>query len=247
MNGKFDHWYNHFESNKGHFDHILFDSSSWISPKEKSIIGKSIAIFQRGENSEGRNLIHAAKEWGDASYLKTIQSFIREEQNHAKILAVFMKENGIPPNRKNFSDSVFRKIRSWGTIEHSVYILVTAEMVAAVYYDALRNCTKSETLNDICIQILSDEEFHLEFQAYTLSHFYEKRNSFRRAWILFHHWVLTQGAILMVWKDHRKIFKTAGISFFLFVKSVNAVRNRTFRKMKNYSNKQALFLLNPNS
>ncbi|MGG0158230.1 hypothetical protein ABEY11_12450 [Bacillus velezensis] len=47
-------------------------------------------------------------------------------------------------------------------------MLLTAEAIAAVYYDALKNVTGSVCLQSICGQILIDEEQHFEFQAETL-------------------------------------------------------------------------------
>ncbi|WP_156734921.1 hypothetical protein [Bacillus velezensis] len=44
-------------------------------------------------------------------------------------------------------------------------MLLTAEAIAAVYYDALKNVTGSVCLQSICGQILIDEEQHFEFQA----------------------------------------------------------------------------------
>ncbi|WP_164672387.1 hypothetical protein [Bacillus velezensis] len=47
-------------------------------------------------------------------------------------------------------------------------MLLTAEVIAAVYYDALKNVTGSVCLQSICGQILIDEKQHFEFQAETL-------------------------------------------------------------------------------
>ncbi|MFG3444326.1 hypothetical protein ACGFZ1_06430 [Bacillus velezensis] len=44
-------------------------------------------------------------------------------------------------------------------------MLLTAEVIVAVYYDALKNVTGSVCLQSICWQILIDEEKHIEFQA----------------------------------------------------------------------------------
>lgn len=225
---EFYHWKSHFEKNVSHFDHINWKDDAF-STKDHQLIGHSIALFQRGENSEGKNLMSFARKWGNESYCECIELFIREEQRHAKILGAFMEIHLIPRSKGNWVDQVFRKLRTWGNLEHSVYILMTAELIAAVYYRALRDASDSNVLKQICRQILIDEEHHLEFQSYTLSLFYSNRNSFSKIWISFHHWLLVQGTILVVWKDHRKVLRKGGFGFFRFLYEVNCQRKKVKR------------------
>ena len=55
-------WHRHFQNNIHHFDHIDWTSSDHLTSAEKETILTSIQQFQKGENSEGKNLIRFARE-----------------------------------------------------------------------------------------------------------------------------------------------------------------------------------------
>lgn len=73
-------------------------------------------------------------------------------------------------------DNVFRRLRRYASLEQSVIVLLTAEIIAKLYYKALQKSTKSEVLIDLCNQILSDEEKHVQFQSETLHKFAQNRS-----------------------------------------------------------------------
>ena len=47
-------------------------------------------------------------------------------------------------------------------------VLVTAEVLAIPFYQALRDATRSSLLRAICVRILCDEASHLNYQALTI-------------------------------------------------------------------------------
>lgn len=216
----FTNWKKHFEINLAHFDFLNWSKTDRLNPEEKRRISSSLKQFQRGENSEGKHLIHFAKQFGDISYLETIKLFIKEEQRHAMVLGEFMKQNNIDRIKGHWVDGVFRWLRSLASLENSVIVLITAEIIAAVYYQALAKSTRSETLKAICGQILKDEEMHINFQSFTLQQFYLRRNLLSRFWIRLYHAVLMAGTTLVVWGGHRKVLKSGGFTLFVFSKNV---------------------------
>src|SRR5205085_5738703 len=119
----------------------------------KRCVGKSIAAFQLGEQSEGKGLLKAADSFAqntDNPYLSQItRLFIAEEQNHALLLRKFMELNGIPLLKHNWTDSIFRRLRKNVGFELSITALITAEIISVVYYDAMNNATKSHLLKRI--------------------------------------------------------------------------------------------------
>jgi hypothetical protein len=110
-----------------------------------------------------------AKSTGDAEYLEAIKLFIKEEQRDSQYLARFMNLANIPLARKIFVDTVFRSLRKLANLECSIGVLITAEIIAKVYYRALHDATQSIFLREICKQILRDEKFDVEFQAERLA------------------------------------------------------------------------------
>src|SRR5437762_1310696 len=140
-------WLRYFETNSRQLLVIPWERGAELSADEAAAIARSVAEFQRGESGEGRRLIRYARSYaeasGDSDYLAAIRLFILEEQRHARDLARFLQINNLPLARASFADGVFRRLRHVvGTLEISIAVLITAELMAQVYYDALRAATR---------------------------------------------------------------------------------------------------------
>lgn len=102
-----------------------------------------------------------------------------EEQRHARDLARFLRQNSIPTIKTTFADRVFRNLRHlFASLQISIAVLITAEIIAKVYYAALKEATNSTVLRTLCDQILQDEVKHVEFQAEQLGKLRCYRNRF---------------------------------------------------------------------
>ncbi len=216
-------WRKYYEENAHSLLRIPWDMGRELGEEEQEAIASSVQDFQAGESSEGRHLFQYAKTYaeqtGDHEYVEAIRLFIAEEQRHARDLAHFLQINEIPLVKTTFTDGVFRRLRQLlGNLEISIGVLITAEIIAIVYYTALRDATKSQALHTLCKQILQDEARHVEFQAEQLGKLRAKRN-----WLLsvttnglqrFLFW----GTCLVVWTFHRRVFERSGHSFAGFWK-----------------------------
>lgn len=207
-------WLEHFRANEE--PEVLPDKGPRLTKAEKDAIIASIQEFQLGENSEGRHLHRRSREYaeehGDGDYLRAMEYFIREEQRHARYLRDFLATEGFGTLKKTWADTVFRKLRNLTGLEVSVAVLVTAEIIAKVYYAALGEATRSPILRAICARILRDEEAHVRFQAERLAILRRVRP--RPAMMLTHllHRILFLGACLVVWRNHGKAIRRGGMS-----------------------------------
>lgn len=206
-------WQQYFLGNRDHFDHLEWKDSQTLTAQEKQNISQSVRQFQRGEHSEGKHFLQFAQRMQDTSYIETVKLFIKEEQDHAAILGKFMEGEGIPKLGRDWLDSIFRRLRKLAGLEGSVTVLLTAEIIAMVYYKALFNATRSAILKQICLQVLKDEEMHLRFQSYTLECLYKRKAGFTSIFSGTVHYVLMAGTILMVWLWHYKVLRSGGYSF----------------------------------
>lgn len=206
-------WQQYFLGNRDHFDHLEWKDSQTLTAQEKQNISQSVRQFQRGEHSEGKHFLQFAQRMQDTSYIETVKLFIKEEQDHAAILGKFMEGEGIPKLGRDWLDSIFRRLRKLAGLEGSVTVLLTAEIIAMVYYKALFNATRSAILKQICLQVLKDEEMHLRFQSYTLECLYKRKAGFASIFSRTVHYVLMAGTILMVWLWHYKVLRSGGYSF----------------------------------
>src|SRR5258706_385192 len=122
--------------------HFYKSPGRWVmnlARKNKKAIASSVQDFQAG----------------DYEYIEAIRLFIAEEQRHARDLAHFLQINEIPLVKTTFTDGVFRRLRQiLGNLEISIAVLITAEIIAIVYYTALRDATNSQVLQTLCKQIL---------------------------------------------------------------------------------------------
>lgn len=227
-------WRKYYEENARSLLEIPWSIGPELSDAERKAIASSVQDFQAGESSEGRHLIQYSKNYaqqtGDHDYIDAIRLFIAEEQRHARDLGHFLQINGIPLVKTTFTDGVFRRLRQLlGNLEISIAVLITAEIIAKVYYAALTSATNSQILGTLCKQILQDEIRHVEFQAERLGILRAERN-----WLLLTmtnglQQCLFLGTCLMVWLFHRKVFLQRRYAFVDFWKHCWKEFNEAFQ------------------
>jgi len=211
-------WLRHFEHNAERLLPIPWDRGAELTSAEADAIAASVAEFQRGESGEGRRLTRYAQAYaqasGDHDYPAAIRLFIREDEEPARDLARFLALNHLPLAPSTPTDSTFRRLRHLlGTLEISIAVLITAELIAQVYYAALHRATHASVLRQLCVQILRDEASHVQFQAERLGILRS-----RRRLPLYWATMLCQRALFAatccaIWPLHRRVFRTGGFNF----------------------------------
>lgn len=212
-----DEWGKYFRRNRERLLPIPWDTSHRLTDAERDAIAHSIRIFQLGESGEGRFFIEAAERdsatGGDFDYVDALKLFIAEEQRHSRDLARFMEQQGIARMHRQWSNNLFRRLRKLMNLELCIAVLVTAEIIAKVYYRALRDATASPALRALCNQILRDEVMHIEFQVGKLRALRRRRPRWLRRLCECAQRVLLDGTLLVVWLDHYRCFRAGGYSF----------------------------------
>jgi hypothetical protein len=214
-------WVRSFEENKVTLLAIPWHAGPELTARERRAVQGSVQEFQRGEQSEGRHFWRYAQQYaaatGDYDYLAALELFIAEEHRHARDLAHFLAINGIPLVQSTLSDSVFRRLRHViGTLEISIAVLLTAEVIAQVYYVALQHATKSVVLERLCEQIIRDEDRHVQFQSQQLARLRVGRGPLLRALTMAAQRFLFLGTCIVVWLVHAPAFKAGGHGFVRF-------------------------------
>ncbi len=213
-------WLTYFRTNATSLLEIPWDCGAEISDDERSAIAGSVQEFQLGESSEGRHLLRAAHEYafrtGDHDYAHALRLFIAEEQRHARELGRFLTLAGVPLKRWTWPDQVFRWLRHRAGLEVSIAVLVTAEVIAKVYYRALRDATGSRVLRRLCDQILSDEVEHVRFQTQRLAMIRSGRSARYLAAAHGLQRFLFAGTCLVVWCKHARALRAGAMGFRAF-------------------------------
>ena len=219
----------YFQANQGHYADLAWDDPHQLNAYELRAVRASLQTFQRGESSEGHYLYSRAKQLGDAEYTAAMRLFIKEEQTHAAVLGRFLDQQGIPRLRGHWLDNVFRGLRRVLNLEHTVRVLLVAEVIAAVYYRALFRATYSGLLQQICRRIMLDEEMHLNFQCFALRHLSAGRGGVG-SWLRRQAYrVLMAGAALAAYTTSRAALKAGGYGLFSFCAAIAAEYARTER------------------
>ena len=149
---------------------------------------------------------------GYSAYKDAMQWFIKEENWHSAYLKKYMDFHKVKSMKHSFLDHVFRKLRQSGGLKSEIIILVTAEMIALTYYDALAEATESPALKSICKQMLHDELPHIMFQSHTLSRLRLTMSDHLLRLLLM---IVTS---LFVWMAFHRLYRAGGYSFHRFMK-----------------------------
>jgi hypothetical protein len=214
-------WHAYFSNNRSSTGNIPWNIGDVLTDDEKTCIKNSIAAFQLGEYSEGKGLLKSAEQYSrklcDEYLVQITKLFISEEQNHALILKRFMDSQRIEPIRKNWTDAVFRRLRKNVGYEITITVLITAEIIALVYYRALKNATNSKLLKCICDKILADEVEHVKYESEMIDYIRDGKPTLVKHSTALLHQVLFLGTIIVVYLNHKRVLKRGGYDFSEFL------------------------------
>jgi hypothetical protein len=216
----YEGWYRHFVENRETAGALPWNDAYLLCVDERRMVARSIQQFQLGEWARGRGLLRRASCHPilstDPWFVPSLELFIAEEQRHSGILGQFLDRENIPRLNHHWIDNVFRRLRKLAGLEVCAMVLVTAEVLAMPFYHALRDGTRSPLLRGICTRILRDEAAHLKYQALTLGVVRRSLGSKARAMRFHGHAMLFLGTAMVVWQQHRRVFRAAGWDFRRF-------------------------------
>ena len=200
-----------------------------LSVEERRRIFPSLRAFAQGECSDGAHLLSAAASYaaktGDQDYPPALTRFIAEENRHSAYLRAFLAFHGALPrtapapdsptefapmtefSRPSRLDKCFRRLRRLGSLKCEITVLLTAEIIALSYYDALSACTSSPALKAICAKMLADEPPHILFGSQTLAKLP------RRPWDALLRRTLMEITLRAVWPPLRAVFAAGEFPF----------------------------------
>jgi len=181
-----------------------------------------VRIFQRGEEGSGRTIERFARRYarrtGDASYPQALRALFDEEARHARDLGRFLDLAGIPRRRLEWSDGIFRLLRHRAGLDGALSALVSAELIARIYYRALLASTASPLLRRLCAQILRDESQHVRFQCQRLASLRAAAPPLLAAALHVRHRLLYAGAACVVAWRHRRVLGAANLGGLAFAR-----------------------------
>jgi hypothetical protein len=214
-------WCDYFRRQRGALLLIPWERGAELTDAERDLIAPSIREFQQGEGLEGGHFFRRARSYaqtsGDLAYAEAHRLFMAEEQRHARDLARFLALAGIPLlTERSFLNRLFCWCSSRGGIELTLAIIAQVEVIAQVYYAALRRATGSAVLRRLCVQVLRDEKQHVRFQCERLAILRRARPAPLLALTHLLDVLLLAGAGLVCWCGHRRVLRAGGLGFVRF-------------------------------
>lgn len=163
------YWIQHFAANTAATRTLQLPVGECTLPEEiKRPLAHSLAVFQLGESGSGTRLRRYAREVAPLEnfkgYQRAVDLFVAEEQGHAQLLSRVLAHLKGPLIQKQWTNSIFRRLRFLVNLEFAIQVLLTAELIAEVYYGLLFLRVEDAVVKTACRQILRDEMKHLAFQ-----------------------------------------------------------------------------------
>ncbi len=205
-------WLKYFEYNRDHRREISWERGVTVEPAMRASLVHSLQRFQVGESGEGRHLRKQAATTNDPVYMASIELFIKEEQEHARLMAEALQRLGAKLLRHHWSDACFILLRRLFGLNQELLVLLMPEMIAKRFFRALHDGVKDPVLRAMFAQIMHDEEghlaFHVEFLQRALTGLSVPARILQRTvW----RWLFRAACLVVMW-DHRGILKQVAVS-----------------------------------
>ena len=205
-------WLHYFQRNRERRFVIPWGEELRLQPKLRVALARSLQRFQLGESGEGNHLKMHSRATGDSDYAATIDLFIAEEQEHARLMAVILEKLGVPLLKGHWSDHCFIFMRRLFGLHQELMVLLLPEMIARRYFRALHQGTANPALRAVFAQIAHDEDGHVAFHVDYLKNAFSGmslpvRLTSRIVWR-----IVFRAVCVVVWCEHRTILKAVGLS-----------------------------------
>ena len=229
-------WIHHFTTNATRNDTLELPPGPTPLPDPvRRVVAASIATFQLGESGGGtrlkRYVLRAGPQQGLPGYAEAVACFVREEQSHGAMLARVVLHLRGTLLRKQWTNSVFRWLRNLVNLEFNIQVLLTAELIAEVYFGLLATRCQDPVVKVAARKILADEMKHLQFQREFLhSRLLRLSPLMRRLWRAQFHVIHRVTAAVVAW-DHRHCLQAHGMTAHDFRRRAAASWTRFMRRL----------------
>ena len=205
-------WLAYFHQNQLHRREPVWNAPPSMPPTVARHLARSLSHFQLGESGEGKFLLAEARRSypSDFAYCQALDLFIKEEQEHARLLGHLVARFGGSLIRLHWTHFLFRLLRRALSVHFEIQILVIAELVGTAYYRLLERYSSDAALAEVCALILRDEGQHVAFHAERC-----RANQARSLPIEYAAWAAQFQLFLVVaahvaWTDHRPALMALG-------------------------------------
>ncbi len=206
-------WLHYYQQNRLNCPEPQWDLPLQADPTIIRVLARSLSHFQLGESGEGTHLLREARRThaDDPAYQEALALFIREEQEHARLLQKLVERYRGRLVTRHWTHTLFRLFRRALGVGFELQVLVIAELIGTAYYRLLENRTTDEVLRQVCALVLRDEARHIAFHAERFGSTQAARLPMENALWLAQFQALFLAALQVAWIDHRRTLQALGI------------------------------------
>ncbi|MBX9687723.1 MAG: hypothetical protein K2X27_13540 [Candidatus Obscuribacterales bacterium] len=205
-------WLNYFESNRKLREGIALPGDLFLNEELKPVLLRSLQRFQIGESGDGKHLKKYALRVKDERYLRIINFFIKEEQEHGNLLAqVILSFDGSLLNF-HWSALAFIFLRRIFALKTEILVLLIAEIIGKCFYRCLAERLPDERLRYLFALIVLDEVAHLEFHGEFLAERFQNYPAFLKISIKLLYSFVFRAALVVFLFDHAACLEALAVS-----------------------------------
>ena len=130
-------WRADFERHENQHADVFASSVGALAPVVEAGLRSSLPTFQIGETGTGSHLLKMARKVGDDDYVEALRFFIKEEQEHARLLALVCNALNIDMLDSHWTDGIFQFARRAFGLRAEILVLLVAEFVSDRFYAVL--------------------------------------------------------------------------------------------------------------
>lgn len=211
------HWIEHFEANTRLNHEMQLPEAPCGLPDDIRVpLAQSLATFQLGESGGGTRLRRYTRSIATLENLKGYQRavdlFVVEEQSHAALLARTVTHLRGQLMEKQWTNSIFRWMRDLVNLEFNIQVLLTAELIAEVYFGLLALRCPDPVVQVVAKKLLRDEMGHLAFQRdFLFERLKTLTPAMQKVWRLQFQMIHLGTAAVVAW-DHRECLRGLGVT-----------------------------------
>jgi hypothetical protein len=203
-------WLRYYEHNRLNRAEPAWETPCLVSEPWRTLLAVSLSHFQLGETGGGTFLLREASRQTDADDIAALDLFVREEKEHARLLACMVRRLGGTLVARHWTHRLFKLARRAGGFSFEIQMLLTGEIVGTAYYQMVRERIEDAPLRAALDLMLSDESGHVAFHLDRLRRRWREYLPVERtAWALqFQFLVLL--ALRAAWLDHGRCLRALG-------------------------------------
>jgi hypothetical protein len=206
-------WLRHYQNNLLHRLEPEWGLPCSLPDDLRDKLGVSLSHFQLGETGGGTFLLKQASPTSDEDDLAALELFVKEEAEHARILACMVKRLGGKLVKRHWTHRLFKLARRAGGFHFEIQMMLTAEIIGTAYYEML-----NERLNDAPLQhalglMLRDEAGHVAFHADRMKARWREWLPFERTFWQAQFQALVLAALRAAWLDHGLCLRALGFTW----------------------------------